>query len=74
MFFRPAQGHLRPLLILATFLCLAGRLLAAPAGPTLQFDYGHGQPLDNPLGHFMYFVPLISPEQVSVFTNVGNTQ
>ena len=62
---------------LAAFLISASmtcRLPAAPTGPTLQFDYGHGQPLDNPLGKFMYFVPLISPEQVSVFTNAGNSQ
>jgi hypothetical protein len=37
-------------------------------------DYGEGQPLSNSLGKFMYFVPLISPEQVSVLTNAGNTQ
>ena len=53
---------------------MASPLLAMPTGPTLEFDYGHGQPLDNPLGKFMYFVPLISPEQVSVLTNAGNSQ
>jgi hypothetical protein len=47
---------------------------AAPVGPTLHLAYGaDGQP-DNPLVHFMYFVPLVSPEPVSVFTNAGNTQ
>jgi len=61
-------------MMLAILLCAACLLPAAPAGPTLEFDYGHGQPLDNPLGKFMYFVPLISPEQVSVFTNAGNSQ
>jgi hypothetical protein len=71
MSFCPARTRL---MLLAIFLCAASPLLAAPTGPTLQFDYGHGQPLDNPLGKFMYFVPLISPEQVSVFTNAGNTQ
>jgi hypothetical protein len=74
MFFRPAKTRLRPLPIIAIFFAVAARLLADPAGPTLQLDYGNGQPLANPLGHFMYFVPLISPEQVSVFTNAGNTQ
>jgi len=59
---------------LAILFCLALPLAAAPAGPTLRFDFGQGQPLDNPLGKFMYFVPLISPEQVFVFTNAGNTQ
>lgn len=49
-------------------------LLAAPTGPTLQFNYGDGKPLDNPLYKFMYFVPLISPDPISVSTNAGNTQ
>ena len=48
--------------------------MAGLTGPTLHFDYGSGQPLTNPLGKFMYFVPLISPEHVSVLTNAGNTQ
>jgi hypothetical protein len=64
-----------PRLVLLTFvLFTAGRLAAAPAGPTLQLDYGHGAPQANPVSQFMYFVPLISPEPVSVFTNAGNTQ
>ena len=50
------------------------RLHAELTGPALRFDYGQGRPLDNPLSSFMYFVPLIAPEQVSVFTNAGNTQ
>jgi len=60
--------------LLALLVSCAGRALAGLTGPTLQFDYGEGQPLSNPLGHFMYFVPLISPEQVAVLTNAGNTQ
>ena len=52
----------------------ANRLTAAPAGPTLQMDYGRGQPLANPAARFMYFVPLISPEPVTVVTSAGNTQ
>jgi len=74
MILRPAQQLMRPLVTLAVFICLAARLPAAPAGPTLHFDYGTGQPLENPLNAFMYFVPLISPDPVSVFTNAGNTQ
>ena len=74
MFFQPARASLRPLTTLAFYVTGLCRLLAAPTGPTLQLDYGHGQPLDNPLGHFMYFVPLISPEQVSVLTSAGDTQ
>src|SRR5271154_4434259 len=57
------------------FLFLAaGRLSAAPTGPTLNFDYGVGKPLANSLDKFMYFLPLISPELVSVFTDAGNSQ
>ncbi len=55
-------------------LAFAFRLSAAPTGPTLQMDYGHGPPLENPAARFMYFVPLISPEPVAVFTSAGNTQ
>ena len=56
------------------FLFATLSLAAAPTGPTLQLDYGHGEPHDNTITAFMYFVPLISPEPVSVFTNGGNTQ
>ena len=63
------------LLIAATlFLYAIVAPAAAPTGPTLQFDYGRGNPRDNPVSKFMYFVPLISPELVFVFTNAGNTQ
>jgi hypothetical protein len=74
MFCRPVQATTRLRTTLAILFCLAGRLMAEPTGPTLQLDYGHGQPHDNPLGNFMYFVPLIAPEPVSIFTNAGNTQ
>ena len=65
---------LRPFLLLALVWFAAQPAPAAPTGPTLQFDYGAGQPRSNSVGKFMYFVPLISPEGVSVHTNVGNTQ
>jgi hypothetical protein len=62
-------------LVAAAILCfMAVPLPAAPTGPTLNFSYDAGQPLANPLNKFMYFVPLISPELVSVFTNAGNSQ
>jgi len=70
MLFRPA----RPMCLLALWFLFAGRGLAALTGPTLHFDYGTGQPLANPLGRFMYFVPLIAREQVCMLTNDGNTQ
>jgi hypothetical protein len=74
MFLRPRRAAPLWSILLALGALAAGVLTAAPAGPTLHFDYGRGQPQANPLGAFMYFVPLISPEGVSVHTNVGNTQ
>jgi hypothetical protein len=74
MILRPAKKLMTSVVTQLGFFLMACRLVAGPTGPTLQFDYGNGQPLDNPLNKFMYFVPLISPEQVSVFTNAGNTQ
>ena len=62
------------LMAAAFFFLMVIRLVAAPAGPTLQLDYGQGEPHDNSITKFMYFVPLISPQPVSVFTNTGNTQ
>jgi hypothetical protein len=44
------------------------------AGPTLHLDYGHGESAGNPVAEFMYFVPLISQEPVSVVKSPGNTQ
>ena len=44
------------------------------AGPTLQLDYGRGKSQGNPVDEFMYFVPLISLEPVSVIKSPGNTQ
>jgi hypothetical protein len=70
----PAKNptRLRPI-----FACLAfagGVALAAPTGPRLQINDGGGKPVDNPLGKFMYFIPLISPDPIAVSTNAGNTQ
>ncbi len=74
MFFRPVGALLRSLPLLAVIFFSTCRLSAELVGPTLKLDYGRGHPLDNPLANFMYFVPLISPERVAVFTNAGNTQ
>ena len=73
MFFTRAKSSSRWLPLLVFFLLIVGRLAAAPPGPTLHLDYGHGESHSNPISQFMYFVPLISPEPVSVFTNAGNT-
>ena len=43
------------------------------SGPTLRLGYGEDSP-GNPIGAFMYFVPLISPEPVSVHESAGNAQ
>jgi hypothetical protein len=43
-------------------------------GPTLRLDYGRGESPGNPVAEFMYFVPLISPEPVSILMSPGNTQ
>lgn len=74
MFFGSSRITARSAFTLALFIMITGPLMAALTGPTLHLDYGEGQPTSNPLGKFMYFVPLISPEEVSVLTNAGNTQ
>ena len=74
MILRPVKAVTRRLMALALISVTAGGLVAAPTGPTLNLDYGDGKPLENPLDQFMYFVPLISPDPISVSTNAGNTQ
>jgi len=74
MFFARAKTNLQRSSLLVFFVLLTHRLLAAPTGPTLELAYGNTNAPANPISEFMYFVPLISPEPVSVFTNVGNTQ
>ena len=57
---------------------LADNREAKPApesvGPTLHLNYGRGDSPGNPVAEFMYFVPLISLEPVSVIKSPGNTQ
>ena len=74
MILRSIQTLARRLTLAAFLLFATVTFAAAPTGPTLQFDYDHGEPHDNPITRSMYFVPLISPEMVSVFTNADNTQ
>jgi hypothetical protein len=66
---RPAGATLFPL----TNQCAAN---PAPesAGPTLHLDYARGESSSNTVAEFMYFVPLISLEPVSVVLSPGNTQ
>lgn len=65
---------LRRLALLLACLLIAGRAAAAPTGPTIRLDYGHGPAQTNPVTGFMYFVPLIASEPVTVVTNPGNSQ
>jgi hypothetical protein len=74
MILRAVKPMMRWFPALAIFSLMTDELFAAPTGPTLNFNYDAGRPLGNPLNKFMYFVPLISPELVSVFTNTGNSQ
>lgn len=75
------ESHLKPVIkapawclsVLCFIFAAYDRVDAAPDGPTLHLDYGHGQ-LANPIGEFMYFVPLISQEPVVTFTNADNGQ
>jgi hypothetical protein len=50
------------------------RTAVGPTGPTLLLDYGKSTGPGNSISAFMYFVPLISPEPVSIAENPGNTQ
>ena len=45
-----------------------------PAGPTLKFTRSNGHVLDCPIADFMYLIPLVSPEPMSVISSPGNTQ
>ncbi len=74
MILHPVKTMTRLLTALVLFSFTTGRPMAAPTGPTLLLGYGDGKPPDNPLNKFMYFVPLISPDPISVSTNAGNTQ
>ena len=47
---------------------------SGPVGPTLHLDYGRTNTVGNLIGEFMYFVPLISPEPVSMIESTNNTQ
>ena len=69
---RPVKTITRLVTVMALFSGTVDWLAAAPTGPTLHLDYGQGRPLENPASQFMYFVPLISPDPISVSTNAGN--
>ena len=62
------------LLFLALFLAGAARAESPAAGPTLRLGDGQEKSPSNPMAAFMYFVPLISPEPVSIVVSPGSTQ
>lgn len=68
---KKVRWHYLPALWLIFAIC--GGVEAALDGPTMHLDYGRGQ-LANPIGQFMYFVPLISPVPVVAFTSANNSQ
>jgi len=61
-------------LLLAVAACFRASAAPPATGPTLHLDYGQGQALVNPAIQFMYFVPLLSPEQVTITTDPANRQ
>jgi len=61
------------LMALLVILAACSEVEAALDGPMMHLDYGQGQHT-NPIGQFMYFVPLISPEPVMAFTSTNNGQ
>jgi hypothetical protein len=83
---RQRAKRLLPLSLLLSVLLPAPKLPAAEAmaapvgthapgqtGPTLRLDYAREKNAGNPVGAFMYFVPLISPEPVSSVTSPDST-
>lgn len=65
---------LTPVFLWFICLALASAAAADTNGPTLQFDYGTGPAHSNSVIKFMYFVPLVSPEWISLHTNAVNSQ
>jgi hypothetical protein len=55
-------------------LFLAKVVAASPDGPTLMLANGQEGVSTNSMTAFMYFVPLISPEPLSIVTGPGSTQ
>lgn len=62
------------LMLLLWLGVLPGAFAGDTNGPTLHFDYGSGPAHSNSVSKFMYFVPLVSPELISLYTNAGNSQ
>jgi hypothetical protein len=49
-------------------------IAGSDSGPTLRLDYDQGGASSIPIDVFMYFIPLISSEPVTVTRTPGNTQ
>jgi hypothetical protein len=69
-----AYSFLLRLWLLLTALAGPASRAADTNGPTIQLRFGQEQAATNPVGDFMYFVPLISREPVSCLTSPGSTQ
>ncbi|MGA2750712.1 MAG: hypothetical protein ABSG59_18225 [Verrucomicrobiota bacterium] len=69
-------GWRRPLALLFLGVLLAGAAHAGGSGvgPTLRLGDGREDSPSNPMAAFMYFVPLISPEPVTIIVSPGSTQ
>ena len=75
MYLRRTEMPMPGLMILLLWLGVSpGAFADDTNGPTLHFDYGAGQARSNSVSKFMYFVPLVSPEFISLHTNAGNSQ
>lgn len=61
-----------PVWILLLFV--AGLAVASPEGPTVSLPKSPDDPSTNTLESFMYFIPLISPEPVSMVIGPGSRQ
>jgi hypothetical protein len=72
------KATLAAMLAMLVSLALAFRVSAGTSavatGPTLHLDYGRGESNGCSVAEFMYFVPLTSPEPVSLSKSAGNTQ
>jgi hypothetical protein len=69
---RPRPSATKPPLL--SFAPTKTNSAAGATGPTLRMDSGRGESPGNPIADFMYFVPLISPEPVSITQSASNTQ
>jgi hypothetical protein len=61
-------------LVALMFCSGVSSLRAVESGPIIQLGVGHEKSPGNPVGDFMYFVPLISPCPCTVLSSPGSSQ